>query len=220
VQHELAVWPSAGAAARAAARHLADRLRAAVAARGAGQVAVSRGRSPGVMFDALSREDVPWERVVVYQVDERVAPDGGPERNLTALRHHLAPLGVEVVAMPVDEPDLAGAAARYAARLPARFDAVHLGLGADGHTASLVPGDPVLDELERPVAVTGPYQGRPRMTLTYAGIGRAAELVWLVTGADKRAALRRLRAGDRSIPAGRVEAPRSIIVADTAAAPA
>jgi 6-phosphogluconolactonase/glucosamine-6-phosphate isomerase/deaminase len=119
--------------------------------------------------------------------------------------------------MPVNDGDLEAAARRYGDSLPARFDLVHLGLGPDGHTASLVPGDPVLEVTDRPVAVTAEYQGHRRMTLTYPALARADQLLWVVTGADKRAPLARLWAGDPSIPAGRVEAAASLIMADTAA---
>jgi len=95
---------------------------------------------------------------------------------------------------------------------------VHLGLGPDGHTASLVPGDPVLEVTDALVAVTQPYQGHRRMTLTYPALARADQLLWLVTGADKREPLAKLLAGDESIPAGRVVAARSVVMADQAAA--
>ena len=156
---------------------------------------------------------------MLYQVDERVAPDGDPDRNLTHLRRSLGAAPARVVAMPVEEPDLDAAAASYAARLPDRFDLIHLGIGPDGHTASLVPGDPVLDVTERMVAVTAPYLGHRRMTLTYPALARADQLLWLVTGADKQAALAAMLAGDPSIPAGRVTAGRSLVLADPAAAP-
>jgi len=169
------------------------------------------------MFAELAGEDVPWQRVRLFQVDERAAPDGDPDRNLTHLLDSLRGAPAMVSAMPVTEPDLAVAAAGYGASLPARFDLVHLGLGPDGHTASLVPGDPVLEVTDRLVAVTGSYQGHRRMTLTYPALARADQLLWLVTGADKKAPLAQLIAGDRSIPAGRVEAARSLILADQTA---
>ena len=119
--------------------------------------------------------------------------------------------------MPVGDADLDAAAARYAATLPRTFDLVHLGLGDDGHTASLVPGDPVLDVADRDVAVTQPYAGHRRMTLTYPVLDRADEVLWLVAGAAKTEPLARLRAGDAEIPAGRVRAPRQVLLADRAA---
>jgi 6-phosphogluconolactonase/glucosamine-6-phosphate isomerase/deaminase len=170
------------------------------------------------MFAELATEELPWDRVVLYQVDERVAPSGDPDRNLAHLRAALGSASAEVHAMPVEDHDLNGAAAQYARELPQRFDLVHLGLGPDGHTASLVPGDPVLHVSDRLVAVTEPYQGRRRMTLTYPALARADQLLWLVSGADKRAPLSLLRAGDRTIPAGRVQATASLIMADRAAA--
>ena len=160
---------------------------------------------------------MPWAQVTIYQVDERVAPDGDPDRNLTHLLDSLPDRTAEVRAMPVEAKDLEAAAAAYARSLPDRFDLVHLGLGPDGHTASLVPGDAVLEVADRDVALTAPYQGRRRMTLTYPVLDRAREVLWLVTGEDKVDALRRLRAGDRSIPAGRIDAPRQLVIADAAA---
>jgi 6-phosphogluconolactonase/glucosamine-6-phosphate isomerase/deaminase len=119
--------------------------------------------------------------------------------------------------MPVEASDLERAAADYAASLPASFDAIHLGLGDDGHTASLVPGDAVLGVTDRDVAVTDVYMGRRRMTLTYPVLDRAAQLLWLVTGPEKAGPLARLLAHDPSIPAGRVNGARSLILADRAA---
>jgi 6-phosphogluconolactonase len=219
VQHELEVLPTADAVANAAAAYVADRARAAAAERGRFTFAVSGGHTPWAMFDELAGEDVPWDHVVLYQVDERVAPDGDPDRNLTHLRESLGGAKAEVIAMPVNDAGLDAAADRYAALLPDRFDLVHLGLGPDGHTASLVPGDPVLDVHDRLVAVTRPYQGHQRMTLTYPALARAGQILWLVTGADKKVPLGQLLAGDESIPAGRVEAAHSLVLADEAARP-
>ena len=212
------VLPNAAAVAERAAAYVAERARAATADHGRFTFAVSGGRTPWAMFAHLAEEDMPWDQTAIYQVDERVAPADDPDRNLAHLLASL-PAGsrAEIHPMPVDDADLEAAAADYACSLPKRFDLIHLGLGPDGHTASLVPGDPVLKVLDRGVAVTGVYQGRKRMTLTYPTLNAAKQVLWLVTGGDKVDALRRLRAGDASIPGGRVSAASSLIVADTAA---
>lgn len=199
------------------AAYVAEQAAAAVAERGRFTFAVSGGRTPWAMLAGLDGK-MPWERVTIYQVDERVGPAGHRDRNLTHLLQSLPPEGrTQVRPMPVEEHDLEQAADAYASALPDRLDLVHLGLGTDGHTASLVPGDPVLDLVDRDVAVTGEYQGRRRMTLTYPALNRARRVLWLVTGQDKVEALARLRAGDRSIPAGRVAAVDVLILADRAA---
>jgi 6-phosphogluconolactonase len=216
---EIEVLQDAEAVAHRGSELVAERATAAIAERGRFTFAVSGGRTPWRMFADLAGR-LPWEKVTIFQVDERVAPEGDPDRNLTNLLRSLPPGGAaDVRAMPVEAGDLERAAADYAAALPDAFDLVHLGLGPDGHTASLVPGDPVLDVTDRDVAVTGEYQGRRRMTLTYPALDRARELLWLVTGEDKVDALRRLREGDRSIPAGRVSPESAILVADETAAP-
>jgi 6-phosphogluconolactonase len=169
------------------------------------------------MFAELAHEDVPWAQVQLFQVDERVAPDGDPDRNLTHLERALGSAPAKVHPMPVGASDLSRAAGEYGLKLPEHFDLVHLGLGPDGHTASLVPGDPVLDVEDRLVGLTRPYQGHVRMTLTYPALARASQLLWLVSGEDKRVPLAKLLAGDRSIAAGRVEATHSIVYADPSA---
>ncbi len=226
----LEILADAGAVAARGARWLAAAAREAVAARGRFAFAVSGGRTPVEMLRALATEDLPGEEVHLFQVDERVAPAGHADRNLTRVRECLLGTGSSLLeagnlhAMPVEDADLCAAAARYQRELervagaPAVLDAVHLGLGADGHTASLVPGDPVLDVEARDVAVTGVYAGRVRMTLTYPAIDRARALLWVVTGAEKAPALSRLLAEDRSIPAGRVRPAHALVLADRAAA--
>ena len=213
--------------ARRAADVIAGQARASVAARGRFLLAMSGGATPQRMLQLLAEQDIPWPLVHLFQVDERVAPAGSPDRNLTQLLenlvNHVALPPGQLHAMPVDEADLESAANRYAATLeeaagrPAVLDLVHLGLGTDGHTASLVPGDPALDIVEADVAVSIPYEGRRRMTLTLPALNRAERVLWVVTGAEKSEALARLRRGDRSIPAGRVRSDRALIVADTAA---
>jgi 6-phosphogluconolactonase len=225
---KIEVIQNAEGVALRAASWLADQARQAVVVRGRFAFAVSGGRTPWQMLRALASEDVPWKDLHVFQVDERVAPAGDPDRNLTHLRESLlgrVPLPPENLhAMPVEEADLGAAAARYSRELgavtgaPAVLDVVHLGLGTDGHTASLVPGDPVLEVNNADVATTGLHAGRRRMTLTYPVLGRARRILWVVTGADKAPVLPRLLAGDRAIPAGRVRADRAVLVADAAAA--
>jgi 6-phosphogluconolactonase len=218
----------ADAVARAGAALTAAEARTAVAARGRFIVAFSGGHTPWQMLRALADEEVPWPGVHVVQVDERVAPAGDPDRNLTHLRESLlahCPLRPEQIhPMPVEAADLEAASRRYALTLeaiagaPAVLDLAHLGLGPDGHTASLVPGDPVLDVTDADVALTGVYQGRRRMTLTYPALDRARRVVWLITGREKADMLERLCRGDRSIPAGRIDQHQALVLADHEAA--
>jgi 6-phosphogluconolactonase len=222
------VLDSADSVAQRAAAIIAGDARKAIAARGRFVMAVSGGHTPWLMLRALGTAEVPWSAVHVVQVDERVAPGGHPDRNLTHLRESLlarAPLVPEQIHdMPVESPDLDTAASQYAATLrqlagsPAVLDLVHLGLGPDGHTASLVPGDPVLNVKDADVAVTGSYQGRRRMTLTYPIVNRSRRVLWVVTGSEKEQMLNRLMGGDDSIPAGRVCCERALLIADNAAA--
>ena len=218
----------ADSVARAGAAFTAAEARAAVAARGRFIVAFSGGHTPWQMLSALADEQIPWAGVHVVQVDERVAPAGDPDRNLTHLRESLlakCPLRPEQIhPMPVEAADLEAASRRYVLTLediagaPAVLDLVHLGLGPDGHTASLVPGDPVLDVTGADVALTGVYQGRRRMTLTYPVLNRARRIVWLITGREKAEMLARLCRGDRSIPAGRIDQHQALVLADHEAA--
>jgi 6-phosphogluconolactonase len=225
---EIEVFPDAESTAYAAAARIAKEAQAAVAARRRFVMAVSGGHTPWIMLRALGNQAMPWEAMHVVQVDERVAPQGRPDRNLTHLRESLlqhSPLRPDqIYGMPVDSADLAGAAAEYSATLrniagsPPVLDLAHLGLGPDGHTASLVPGDPVLDAIDADVAITGVYQGRQRMTLTYPVLNRSRRILWLVTGEEKTAMLERLMRRDTSIPAGRIQQKNAIILADRAAA--
>ena len=225
---KIEILPHADSVAREAAKFIAAEVRAAVTARGHFVMAVSGGHTPWQMLRALANEEVPWKSVHVVQVDERIAPAGDPDRNLTHLRESLlehAPLTSEQIhAMPVESPDVDGAATGYAKTLqeiagsPPVLDLAHLGLGPDGHTASLVPGDPVLNVTDADVAITGIYQNRRRMTLTYPMLNRSRSILWLVTGNDKVDALARLRKGDTSIPGGRIRQEQAVVLADRAAA--
>jgi 6-phosphogluconolactonase len=218
---ELEVLADDRAAARRAAELIAADGAAAVAEHGSFGFAMSGGRSPWAMLAILGElEQMPWAETSLFQVDERIASPGSEDRNLT---HMILGLSMEhqsaLRPMPVTQRDPDGAAREYEATLPERLDLVHLGLGPDGHTASLVPGDPVLEVSDRRVALTdGAYQGHRRMTLTYPAIDTARKVLWLVTGAEKRDPLAKLLAGDPSIPAGRVENEAMIVVADAAAA--
>ena len=225
---QIEIHSDADAVALAAAKLIAKEARDAVAARGKFVMAVSGGKTPWVMLRHLAQQDVPWKDVHVFQVDERVAPEGDADRNLTHLRESLlehAPLRPDQIhAMPVEASNLESACVQYAQALtevagsPPVLDLVHLGLGPDGHTASLVPGDAVLNVTNTDVALTGIYQGRRRMTLTYPLISRSGRVLWVVTGAEKAGMLTRLQAGDVSVPAGRISGDRAIVLADRAAA--
>jgi 6-phosphogluconolactonase len=214
--------------AQEAAAIIAAEARAAVAERGRFVMALSGGRTPWKMLRSLIALDVPWQSVRLAQVDERVAPVGDPLRNLTHIseillqNHRIDPK--QIYAMPVEEEDLSSAPSRYAtilreiAGVPPVLDLVHLGLGPDGHTASLLPEDPVLEITVEDVALTGLYQGTRRMTLTYPIINRSRMILWLVTGGEKAAIVAQLWNGNQSIPAGRIRRDNSLILADSAAA--
>ena len=225
---KIEIFPDADAVARKGTEIIAAAARAAVKERGRFTVALSGGRTPWQMLSALSTQDVPWREVNVVQVDERVAPKGDPDRNLThiyeSLLEHTRLQREQIYAMPVEMPDLGRASEDYReilkkiAGVPPVLDLVHLGLGPDGHTASLVPDDPVLNVTDFDVALTGLYQGRRRMTLTYPILNRARGILWIVTGQDKPVALARLRAGDQTIPAGRIQRDNALVLADREAA--
>jgi 6-phosphogluconolactonase len=213
----LEVLPDAEALAVRAATVIGAAAEGAVAERGAFFWAASGGATPVPTFRRLG---LPWAETSTFQVDERVASEGDEERNLTHLRRALPADGVATVRpMPVEAEDLDSAAAAYERSLPERFDLVHLGIGDDGHTASLLPDDPVLEVRDRGVAVTGAFRGRRRMTLTYPVLDRARRIVWIVAGGTKADALARLLAGDASTPAGRVAAADQLVLADAEAAP-
>lgn len=218
---ETKVFADADEASRYAAEAVAKAGQEAVEARGEFELALSGGKTPWAMIGLLGEmEEMPWENAHIYQVDERVAPPGDESRNLT---HLVQMLSLDHQAalrpMPVTSRDLELSAAEYEVHVPERLDLVHLGLGADGHTASLVPGDSVLEVDDRRVAMTdGLYQGHRRMTLTYPALEAARQILWLVLGEGARDAVAKLLAGDTSIPAGRVQNDNMLLVADEAAA--
>lgn len=211
---EIRVFPDAEAVAVAAAHSLVRRINDAVRRRGVAYVAVSGGRTPAEMFRAMASMPVNWANVHVWQVDERVAPDGDPARN----RGLLATLPVppdQLHAMPVIADDLPAAAARYAASLPVRLDVVHLGLGDDGHTASWPPGDSVIDSA-LPVALGEPYNGHVRMTLTPAVVNAARTRIVVLAGESKAVPLLGWML-ERDLPISRVRRPGTTVFADEAA---
>jgi len=222
------ILSTSDAVAARAAQIIASDARAAVAARGRFVMAVSGGRTPWQMLRALANEEMPWANVHVVQVDERIAPAGDKDRNLTHLREsllsHAAIPENQIHAMPVEAADLDQACRDYTALLngicgnPAIIDLTHLGLGPDGHTASLIPGDPVCEVQDAEVALTGLYQNRRRMTLTYPILNRSRHVLWVVTGAEKAPMLPRLLAGDAGIPAGPIAQANATLLVDAPAA--
>lgn len=220
--------PDAEAVARRGAALLCDAVRTAVAKQRRAVVALSGGTTPWGMLRRVAEQDLPWSDVDVFQVDERVTAAQDPDRNLRHLRESLAaaPLAAgRLHPMPVEDDDLEEGARRYARELhalagePPVLDLLLLGLGEDGHTASLVPGDAVLEVADRDVALTAPYRGHRRMTLTFPVLDRARAILWLVTGDAKRSALARMLAGDPALPATRVATERARVLADRAAMP-
>jgi len=225
---KIEVHADAAAVSRRAAAWIAEVAKQAIERRDRFVLALSGGNTPRQMLRILAAEAIDWHKVHLAQVDERVAPMGSPDRNLTHLRDTLLarvplPAG-QVHPMPVEDADLAAAAERYGQLLvrlagsPPLLDLVQLGLGADGHTASLVPGDAALEVSRADVAVTATYHGRRRMTLTFPIINRARRILWLVTGEDKAEAVARLAQGDPSLPASRISREPALLLADRAAA--
>ena len=207
------------------ASFIAARLASAIDERGRAVVAFSGGSTPAAMLRRLAATEVDWSAVTVFQVDERIAPDGSEDRNATMLnRELLDAVAAQAYLMPVTRDRVDTAAESYALLIGdvcgGVLDVAHLGLGGDGHTASLVPGDPVVDEIHADVAVTGEYQGRRRMTMTLPLLNRARAVVWEVAGAGKAGAVAKLVAGDAGIPAAGVIQDHATLFVDAAAAAA
>lgn len=222
------IYSSPEEVAEKAAKHLEEKIRTAILTKGTFSMAISGGKTPWEMMKHLVKAKLRWEKVYIFQVDEREAPDGHEDRNLTQLFRCLDGSGiltrVNIFPMHVIANNLEDEAQEYAKTIwevtgDGVLDLIHLGLGSDGHTASLIPGDPVCELLEQDVALTTqPYQGRLRMTMTYPLINRAKEILWVVTGQEKAEMLKRLLNQDQGIPAGRIKAENAIIIADRSAA--
>lgn len=225
---DIKVHADAAALARAAADHIAERAAQAIAQRGQFLLALSGGKTPQAMLRALAETDIDWRRVQLLQVDERLAPPGSAARNFTQLSEALLARvnlpAAQVHPLPVDAVDLPAAMAghetllRQLAGEPPLLDLVQLGLGSDGHTASLLPGDAALAVADRTLALTSPYQGWRRLTLTLSVLNRARRVLWLVSGADKAAVLARFVAGDPALPACRVSRENALLLCDAASA--
>ncbi len=216
------VCASATEANQRAATLIAEQLRGALAERGRASVALSGGRTPQVMLQSLAAVKLAWADVHVLQVDERIVPIDDERRNLTSIRRAFAQSSLpdkNIHGMPVNSANVAAGAAEYCRVLkaiagdPPRIDVVHLGLGADGHTASLVFDDAALDA-HSDVAISGLYQGTQRITLTLHAIDRARCRLWLVTGGAKRDIVRRFLAHDPGLVASRVSREAGIVVLD------
>jgi len=221
------IFPKAADVASASADYLAEQITATLGTKATFSMAISGGRTPWEMLRHLAQAELPWERVHLFQVDERIAPEGHADRNLTQLLQAIA--GTEMATrlhsypMPVNEANLVLAAQQYADTLwqitgDGCLDLIHLGLGTDGHTASLIPGDPVCAEQQLDIACTTyPYQERLRMTMTYPLLNRAKKLLWIVTGSEKREMLQQLLKQNHNIPAGKVAQTAAVGYVDQAA---
>jgi 6-phosphogluconolactonase len=225
---EIRTFQTAEEVAKEAANYLADRIREQLAKKNFFTMAISGGRTPWEMIKELAKEDLEWEKVFLFQVDERIAPDGHPDRNLTQLFKSIEntklPTRLNIFPMHVIAEDLDLACEEYADYIKSitetgKLDLVHLGMGADGHTASLIPGDEVLEVQDKTVALTShPYQGRKRMTLTYPLINQAEKILWIITGEEKAEMLERLLQQDPTIPAGKINQSHAIILTEESAA--
>jgi 6-phosphogluconolactonase/glucosamine-6-phosphate isomerase/deaminase len=201
-----------------AARRIAHRLCDAVRRRGGASLALSGGSTAPPMIAELAGSDVPWHAVGIWQVDERVAPDGHDARNAGQLEAFGA-LPCRVHPMPVTEHDLRGAAGRYAEHLPDRFDVVHLGIGNDGHTASWPPDRPDVRSSSHAVELVELFGGWPRMTVTQRVVNGARSRVVLTVGSDKRPVVERWLLLDPTLPISAVRRSGTWLFVDSAAAP-
>ena len=213
---DIVVAPDPQGAATAAAAWLARQIRNAVARRGVATVALSGGSTPALMLAALAELPLPWDATTVFQVDERIAPDGDPDRNASLLEP-LRSCGASINLMPVTAADLEAAGRQYAALLPDRLDVAHLGVGDDGHTASWPPDDPVI-HANGVVAMSGEYKGRVRMTLTVPAVNAARHRLVLATGSAKATIIERWMLHDSALPIERVSRTNTLVMLDQQAA--
>lgn len=238
VQPEYTILAGPEAVATATADHFVAAAGDAIADRGVFRVALSGGGTPKLVYPRLLEPErvraVDWSRVEFFWGDERAVPPDHPESNFGVAYHALiaqlpATRHDRIHRMAAEAPDLDGAALSYESeirlafdargRQPPAFDLIWLGMGPDGHTASLFPGSEALDESDRWVVGNwAPSQAAWRMTMTFPLINAAREALFVVTGADKAAALRGVREGDDALPAGRVHAARTRWIIDAAAA--
>lgn len=217
-------FASADAVAHEAALYIAQAARKAIFDHGRFTFAISGGRTPWEMLKFLSKEKLAWEKIFIFQVDERIAPDGHPDRNLTQFFKTMEGSGlmtrVNVFPMPVTQENLEEACMEYSETIAqvkggAPFDLIHLGMGADGHTASLVPNDPICEVKDKDIAITtNLYQGRLRMSVTYPFIAKAKEIMWVITGEEKREMYHRFLDGDETIPAGIISKDNAVVFTD------
>jgi 6-phosphogluconolactonase len=224
---KLDVFPTPEAVAQKATTIIVKLAQERICSTGRFLFAMSGGTTPWKVLRQLADTTLMWEAIELFQVDERIAPAGDPQRNLTkineTLLNSISPRPVQVHAIPVEFASPKFVAEAYTQSLrercgtPPILDLIHLGLGEDGHTASLLPDDPARKSLA-PVTVSKQYQGLHRITMTYPTINAARQRLWIITGAHKRPMLERLYHGDSSIPAGLVERENSIILADKEAA--
>ena len=205
------VSPTLADTAHTAARAFAQLARDAVTARGAFHVALAGGSTPKLMYQALREQHVPWAAVHVYFSDERSVGPDSPDSNYKLAHDELlahVPLPeAQVHRMPGEVRPIEDAARAYEALLPPQLDVVLLGMGDDGHTASLFPGTAALSAKGRVASNHVPKLNTDRLTFTFAEINAARERWLLVTGANKATVLREVRDGAGDYPVAGVQDP-------------